>query len=215
MLYAYNENFVLPLSHDEVVHGKASILGKMPGDDWQKFANLRALYAYMFAQPGKKLLFMGSELGQWNEWSHEESVSWHLTQWERHAGVQSLITDLNHLYAQESALHNGDCDAAGFRWISAEDAAASVYAFERVDPRSGETIVAVFNLTPVVRGNYRIGVDKGGLYRVLLNSDSAEYGGSGAGTTGNVPAEKEPAHGRACSIPLTLPPLGALFLKAE
>jgi 1,4-alpha-glucan branching enzyme len=215
MLYAYNENFVLPLSHDEVVHGKGSILGKMPGDDWQKFANLRSLYAYMFAQPGKKLLFMGSEFGQWSEWSHEESISWHLTQWERHSGIQKLLTDLNHLYSKQPALHNGDCDSAGFRWISAEDAAASVYAFERIDPASGETIITVFNLTPVVRDDYSVGVDEGGLYRVLLNTDAKEYGGSGAGTVGSVAAEKEAAHGRLCSIALSLPPLGALYLKLE
>jgi 1,4-alpha-glucan branching enzyme len=215
MIYAYNENFILPLSHDEVVHGKGSLLAKMPGDDWQKFANLRVLYAYMCAQPGKKLLFMGSEFGQWDEWSHEESLQWHLTQWDPHSGLQRLLSALNGLYREEPALHEGDCDSTGYRWISAEDAAASVLSFERLTPKGDDSITAVFNFTPVVRDNYRIGVDKAGVYEVLLNSDDASFGGSGAGSKNAVKAEEMPVHGREFSVSLTLPPLGALFLKLD
>ncbi|MGE0060181.1 MAG: 1,4-alpha-glucan branching protein GlgB [Dehalococcoidia bacterium] len=214
MIYAYNENFVLPLSHDEVVHGKGSLIGKMPGDDWQKFANLRALFAYMYAQPGKKLLFMGGEFGQWSEWSHEESLQWHLTQWDTHSGLQSLLSRLNAIYRDEAALHEGDCDPGGYRWISAEDAAASVQSFERL-AADGTSITAVFHFTPAVREGYRIGVDLPGTYHVLLNSDEAGFGGSGAGSMNVVVADEVPVHGRAYSVSLTLPPLGALFLKHE
>ncbi len=211
-LYMFTENYVLPLSHDEVVHGKGSLLDKMAGDVWQKFANLRLLYCYMFAQPGKKLLFMGGELGQWREWFHETSLDWHLLMFPSHQGVQKLIADLNRLYRSEPALHELDCESRGFEWIDANDADASVYSFLRKS-RSGEQIVIVLNATPVVREDYRVGVPTGGWWRELLNSDSEYYWGSGQGNAGGVMAEETPAHGRPFSLRLRLPPLGAVFLK--
>ncbi len=211
-LYMFSENYVLPLSHDEVVHGKGSLLDKMAGDVWQKFANLRLLYSYMFAQPGKKLLFMGGEFGQWREWSHDTSLDWHLMMFPSHQGVQRLISDLNRLYRTESALHELDCDPRGFEWVDANDADASVYSFLRKS-RAGEHILIVLNATPVVREDYRIGVPFGGWWRELLNSDSEYYWGSGQGNAGGVMAEAVPSHGREFSLRLRLPPLGALFLK--
>jgi 1,4-alpha-glucan branching enzyme len=211
-LYMFSENYVLPLSHDEVVHGKGSLLDKMAGDVWQKFANLRLLYSYMFAQPGKKLLFMGGEFGQWREWSHDTSLDWHLLMFPSHKGVQRLISDLNRLYRTEPALHELDCDPRGFEWVDANDADSSVYSFLRKS-RSGEHILIVLNATPVVREDYRIGVPFGGWWRELLNSDSEYYWGSGQGNAGGVMAEVVPSHGREFSLRLRLPPLGALFLK--
>jgi 1,4-alpha-glucan branching enzyme len=211
-LYMFSENYVLPLSHDEVVHGKGSLLDKMAGDVWQKFANLRLLYSYMFAQPGKKLLFMGGEFGQWREWSHDTSLDWHLLMFPSHQGVQRLISDLNRLYRTEPALHELDCDPRGFEWVDANDADSSVYSFLRKS-RSGEHILIVLNATPVVREDYRIGVPFGGWWRELLNSDSEYYWGSGQGNAGGVMAEVVPSHGREFSLRLRLPPLGALFLK--
>jgi len=211
-LYMFSENYVLPLSHDEVVHGKGSLLDKMAGDVWQKFANLRLLYSYMFAQPGKKLLFMGGEFGQWREWSHDTSLDWHLLMFPSHQGVQRLISDLNRLYRTEPALHELDCDPRGFEWVDANDADSSVYSFLRKS-RSGEHILIVLNATPVVREDYRIGVPFGGWWRELLNSDSEYYWGSGQGNAGGVMAEAVPSHGREFSLRLRLPPLGALFLK--
>lgn len=211
-LYMFSENYVLPLSHDEVVHGKGSLLDKMAGDVWQKFANLRLLYSYMFAQPGKKLLFMGGEFGQWREWSHDTSLDWHLLMFPSHKGVQRLISDLNRLYRTEPALHELDCDPRGFEWVDANDADSSVYSFLRKS-RSGEHILIVLNATPVVREDYRIGVPFGGWWRELLNSDSEYYWGSGQGNAGGVMAEAVPSHGREFSLRLRLPPLGALFLK--
>lgn len=211
-LYMFSENYVLPLSHDEVVHGKGSLLDKMAGDVWQKFANLRLLYSYMFAQPGKKLLFMGGEFGQWREWSHDTSLDWHLLMFPSHQGVQRLIGDLNRLYRTEPALHELDCDPRGFEWIDANDADASVYSFLRKS-RYGEQILIVINATPVVREDYRIGVPVGGWWRELFNSDSEYYWGSGQGNAGGVMAEAIPTHGRDFSLRLRLPPLGALFLK--
>jgi len=211
-LYMFSENYVLPLSHDEVVHGKGSLLDKMAGDVWQKFANLRLLYSYMFAQPGKKLLFMGGEFGQWREWSHDTSLDWHLLMFPSHQGVQRLISDLNRLYRTEPALHELDCDPRGFEWVDANDADASVYSFLRKS-RAGEHILIVLNATPVVREDYRIGVPFGGWWRELLNSDSEYYWGSGQGNAGGVMAEAVPSHGREFSLRLRLPPLGALFLK--
>lgn len=211
-LYMFSENYVLPLSHDEVVHGKGSLLDKMAGDVWQKFANLRLLYSYMFAQPGKKLLFMGGEFGQWREWSHDTSLDWHLLMFPSHQGVQRLISDLNRLYRTEPALHELDCDPRGFEWVDANDADSSVYSFLRKS-RSGEHILIVLNATPVVREDYRIGVPLGGWWRELLNSDSEYYWGSGQGNAGGVMAEVVPSHGREFSLRLRLPPLGALFLK--
>jgi 1,4-alpha-glucan branching enzyme len=214
MVYAFTENFVLPLSHDEVAHGKGSLLGKMPGDDWQKFANLRLLLAYMYGQPGKKLLFMGGEFGQWGEWNHDESLHWHLAQYNRHAGLQRLVEDLNRLYGAEPALHELDCDGAGFEWIDCNDAEHSVVSFLRRS-RSGEEIAVVCNFTPVPRQSYRIGVPRGGFWRELLNSDSKDYWGSGQGNLGGVEAAPAGYHGQRYSLSLTLPPLAAVFLKRE
>jgi 1,4-alpha-glucan branching enzyme len=213
-LYAFSENFVLPLSHDEVVYGKRSLLEKMPGDLWQKFANLRLLYAYMWAQPGKKLLFMGGEFGQRREWSHESSLDWHLLrEAPLHGQLQLLVGELNRLYRDQPALHELDADPAGFEWIAADDVENSVYAFLRKgrDPR--RPILAVFNGTPVPRFNYRLGVPREGVWGEILNSDAAAFGGSNHGNVGGIEATPVPSHGRAFSLNLTLPPLGALFLK--
>ncbi len=213
MLYAAHENFVLPLSHDEVVHGKGSLLGKLPGDDWQQLANLRLLLGHMYASAGKKLLFMGGEIGQWGEWDHERSLDWHLTEYLPHAGVKRWVADLNRLYCAEPALHERDCESAGFQWVQADDAAASVIAFLRRGKAEGEVVLAVGNFTPVVRSGYRVGVPHPGRWRELLNGDAGEYGGSGQGNLGGVEAEPIPAHGFPYSLSLTLPPLAMLFLK--
>jgi 1,4-alpha-glucan branching enzyme len=213
-VYAFNENFVLPLSHDEVVHGKGSLVNKMPGDVWQKLANLRLLYGSMFAQPGKKLLFMGAELAQWREWNHDASLDWHLLDDERHAGIAHWLEDLNRLYREEPALHEYDCNPEGFEWIDGSDADNSVLAFLRKGG-SGEPVVAVFNFTPVVRENYRLGVPGGGYWKELLNSDAPRYGGSGTGNYGGLDAVPIPVHGRTHSLTLTLPPLGVLFFQRE
>ena len=210
MMYAFTENFMLPLSHDEVVHGKGSLIGKMPGDQWRKFANLRTLFGYMFAQPGKKLLFMGSEFGQYREWNHDTSLDWHLLQYPAHAGLQRWITDLNRLYRTHSALHQRDFAPEGFEWIDANDAKNSVIAFMRIGP-GGERILIVCNLTPVPRSKYRIGVPVGGRWAELLNSDAPAYGGSGMGNLGGVEADPIRTHGRAFSLELTLPPLSVVF----
>ena len=215
MLYAFSENFVLPLSHDEVAHGKGSLLGKMPGDDWQKFANLRLLLGYMYAQPGKKLLFMGGELGQWREWQHDESLDWHLLQYQRHAELQRWVKDLNRLYRSEPALHEFDCDPAGFEWIDCTDTDHSVISFIRKGRSTGNMVLTVCNFTPVPRFNYRVGVPQGGFWKELLNSDAKEYGGSGQGNLGGVEAAKIPAHSRPYSLNLTLPPLAVLFFMSE
>ncbi len=213
-LYAESENFVLPLSHDEVVYGKGSLLGKMPGDEWQKFANLRLLYAYMWAQSGKKLLFMGGEIGQWREWSHERSLDWHLLQESPlHGQTQLLIGELNRLYRGEPALHELDCDPAGFEWIAADDADNSVYAFLRKGRDPAQVLLAVFNATPVPRSNYRLGVPREGVWGEVLNTDAAAFGGSNHGNVGGVEASPVPWHRRPYSLNLALPPLGALFLK--
>jgi 1,4-alpha-glucan branching enzyme len=214
MLYAFHENFVLPLSHDEVVHGKGSLIGKMPGDIWQKFANMRLLYAYMYAQPAKKLLFMGGEFGQWAEWSHEESLEWHLLQYDSHRQLQQLVADLNRTYRTEKALHELDCDPAGFDWIDGSDSQQSMLSFMRKSAGGSEIIVAVFNFTPMPRENYRVGVPRGGYWKEILNSDSKQYGGAGFGNLGGVRAERVACHGRPYSVNLTVPPMGALFLKS-
>ena len=214
-MYAFSENFVLALSHDEVVHGKGSLLGRMPGDDWQRFANLRLLYGYMYGQPGKKLLFMGGELGQRTEWSHEGSVEWELLEQPLHLGVSQWVADLNRLYRHEPALHALDCDPAGFEWIAADDREASVLSFLRKAPSGEGTILAVYNFTPVPRHNYRIGVPSGGTWTEMANSDSEFYGGSGLGNLGLVEAHPASAHGRPWSVDLTLPPLACLFLKSS
>jgi 1,4-alpha-glucan branching enzyme len=212
MVYAFHENFVLPLSHDEVVHGKGSLLGKMPGDEWQRFANLRLLYAYMFAQPGKKLLFMGGEFAQSGEWDHDRSLDWHLTQYAFHKGVSRLLSDLNRVYRREPALHVHDVDWTGFQWIAGNDSEQSVLSFLRLS-QGAATVCAVFNFTPVVRYGYRVGVPYGGEWFELINSDANHYGGSGVGNMGRVLATEQPCHGRPFSIELALPPLAAVLLR--
>jgi 1,4-alpha-glucan branching enzyme len=213
MVYAYTENFVMPLSHDEVVHGKGSLLDKMPGDVWQKFAGLRLLYGYQFGQPGKKLLFMGGEFGQWNQWNHDASLDWHLTQHAPHSGLQKWVEDLNRLYRDEPALHEWDCDPAGFEWIDYNDAAASVYTFLRKGRSSPTPILCVCNFTPVLRERYRVEVPLGGYWKELLNSDATLYGGSGAGNAGGVEAHAAAHQARPFALDMTLPPLATVFLK--
>jgi 1,4-alpha-glucan branching enzyme len=213
MLYGFTENFVLPLSHDEVVHGKGSLIGKMPGDEWQKFANLRLLFGYMFAQPGKKLLFMGDEFGQVREWTHDASLEWHVLQYAFHRGVQFWVEQLNRVYREQPALHELDTDPAGFEWVDANDNQTSVLSFLRKGKSPTDTVLIVCNFTPVPRLEYRLGVPFGGYWRELLNSDAQDYAGSGMGNGGGVGAESLPAHGRPHSLRMTLPPLGVLFLK--
>jgi 1,4-alpha-glucan branching enzyme len=215
MLYGFTENFVLPLSHDEVVHGKGSLIGKMSGDEWQRFANLRLLFGYMFAQPGKKLLFMGGEFGQVREWAHDTSLEWHVLQYPMHHGVQAWVRQLNRTYREQPGLHELDTDPAGFEWVDCNDTAASTLSLLRKGQAERETILVICNFTPVPREQYRVGVPVGGFWRELLNSDAREYGGSGIGNMGGVHAEAQPAHGRPFSLRLTLPPLAALFLKAN
>lgn len=212
-LYGFSENFVLPLSHDEVVHGKGSLIGKMPGDEWQKFANLRTLFGYMFAQPGKKLLFMGGEFGQVREWGHDMSLEWHVLRYPVHAGMQKWVAELNRTYREQRALHELDAKPEGFEWVDANDNVTSVLSFLRKGTSERDVVLVVMNLTPVSRMQYRLGVPLRGFWRELLNSDAHEYGGSGVGNFGGVEAEEVPAHGRTHSIQLTLPPLGILFLK--
>ncbi|MHB9072828.1 MAG: 1,4-alpha-glucan branching protein GlgB [Desulfobaccales bacterium] len=213
MLYAFHENFLLPLSHDEVVYGKGSLLAKMPGDDWQKFANLRLLFGYMYGQPGKKLLFMGGEFGQWSEWYHEASLDWHLLDDPRHAALQRWVEDLNRVYSQEPALFTQDFSPAGFEWIDCNDVIQSVITFLRKG-RGGEMLLVACNFTPVPRHHYRVGVPTGGFWQEVLNSDAWDYGGSGHGNFGGVEAVDIPCHGRLHSLSLTLPPLGVVFFKA-
>jgi 1,4-alpha-glucan branching enzyme len=215
MLYAFHENFVLPLSHDEVVHGKGSLLSKMPGDLWQKFANLRLLYAYMYGQPAKKLLFMGGEIGQWSEWSHDESLEWHLLQYDSHRQLQRFVSDLNHVYRREPALHELDCEPAGFEWIDGSDSEQSMLTFMRKSRNGSEIIAAVFNFTPMPRYNYRVGIPRGGHWQEILNSDAAIYGGADFGNLGGAEAERHTAHGRPYSLRLIVPPLSGLFFKSS
>jgi 1,4-alpha-glucan branching enzyme len=213
--YAFAENFVLPLSHDEVVYGKGALIAKMPGDTWQRFANLRALYGYMWAHPGKKLLFMGGEFGQRREWAHEEALEWWVLQYPEHAGLQRWVADLNRLYRTEPALHQVDFDQAGFEWIDCHDAEESVIAFLR-KPRGGAaTVLVACNFTPMPRPNYVLGVPRAGYWREVLNSDAALYGGSGMGNLGGVESAPVAAHGRYHSVTLTLPPLSTVLLRRE
>ncbi|HSG31395.1 MAG TPA: 1,4-alpha-glucan branching protein GlgB [Thermodesulfobacteriota bacterium] len=211
ILYAFTENFVLPLSHDEVVHGKGSLLSKMPGDDWQKFANLRALYAYMWAHPGKKLLFMGGEFGQWEEWNHNTSLDWHLMEFEPHNGITNLISDLNRFYKNESALYEYDLSHEGFEWVDNSDHNSSVLCFLRRNSKN-KIILVVCNFTPTPRHQYRIGVPYAGDWKESLNTDSTIYGGSGIGNAGLAVATEMPWHFRPYSICITLPPLSVLYL---
>ncbi len=213
--YAFSENFVLSLSHDEVVYGKGSLLRKMPGDNWQRFANLRALYGYMFGHPGKKLLFMGDEFGQWDEWYHEVELDWNLLDNPMHQGVQKWISDLNNFYRNEPAVFELDFSAEGFEWIDFRDSEQSIISFIRKGRSTNCTIVVVCNFTPVPRYNYLVGVPRGGFWGEVLNSDALIYGGSGHGNLGGVRATPIPIHGRLHSISLTLPPLGVLFFKSE
>jgi 1,4-alpha-glucan branching enzyme len=213
LLYAFTENFQLPFSHDEVVHGKNSLLHKMPGDMWQQFANLRLLYAYQYAHPGKKLLFMGQEFAQRREWTEAHSLDWDLLQHDSHRGIQKLITDLNHLYAAEPALHQVEFDWHGFEWIDANDSDNSVLSFIRRGKNPEDVIVAVINATPVVRGGYRLGVPNPGLYREIMNTDAMHYGGSNVGNMGGQQSVDVPAQGRPHSLVLTLPPLAAVYMK--
>jgi len=213
-IYAFNENFILPLSHDEVVHGKGSLLHKMPGDRWQQFANLRAYFAFMYAHPGKKLLFMGGEFAQEREWNHDHSLDWHLLTDDKHRGVQTLIRDLNHIYRNCPPLYEVDFDARGFEWIDHNDREQSVLSFMRKDNDGQRIVIAIANFTPLPRFGYRIGVPRPGYYREILNTDSTFYGGSNVGNHGGVlNAQDVPAHGRSHSLHLTLPPLATIFLE--
>ena len=214
LCYAFSENFVLPISHDEVVHGKGSLLGKMPGDRWQRFANVRAYLGFMFGHPGKKLLFMGCEFAQEREWDHDRELDWHLLAQAEHAGVQRLVRDLNHLYRALPALHRLDCEAAGFDWVDHADHGHSIISFMRRDPESGTEVLVVCNFTPTVHEHYRIGVPRAGRYEERLNTDSRFYGGSDVGSPfGVVVSENEPSHGRPCSVMLRLPPLATVFYE--
>jgi 1,4-alpha-glucan branching enzyme len=213
--YAFYENFVLSLSHDEVVFGKGSLLRKMPGDDWQKFANLRLLFGYMYGHPGKKLMFMGGEFGQWDEWYHERSLDWNLLEYQPHREVQKWIKDLNNLYKAEPVLYELDFAKEGFDWADFRDWEESIISFLRRGKSTGDIILAVCNFTPVPRKNYRVGVPRGGFWKELLNSDAKIYGGSGHGNFGGAEATPVPAHGRYHSLSLTIPPLGVLFFKNE
>jgi 1,4-alpha-glucan branching enzyme len=212
-IYAFHENFVLPLSHDEVVHGKGSLWSRMPGDDWQKAANLRLLYAYMFSTPGKKLLFQGGEFGQASEWNHDTSIDWHLLEDERRKGLSRLVTDLNRLYKAQPALHQRDCDPSGFEWVDAGDAMQSVLVMLRRAADPTNEVLVVCNFTPLVRENYRVGVDREGPYDEIINTDAVHYGGSGVGNLGRAETTPVPWHGRRFSLNLSLPPLAVVWLK--
>ena len=215
MLYAFSENFILPLSHDEAVHGKGSILARMPGDNWQRFANLRLYYTFMYGHPGKKLLFMGGEFGQRREWNYNAELDWHLLEDPLHAGVQKLVRDLNRLYQGIPALYEQDCVPSGFEWIDCTDNLQSVIAFIRRAKDADDYVVIVCNFTPIIRQHYRIGVPHAGVYRERLNSDALDYGGSGVGNFGQITTDSVSAHGRPYSLDLTLPPLGALILQPD
>ena len=213
LLYAFSERFVLPLPHDEVVHGKGSLIARMPGDTWQRFANLRAYFGFMWTQPGKKLLFMGGEFGQDWEWNHDSQLDWAALEHPLHLGVQRLITDLNRVYRTEAALHALDCDSAGFRWIIGDDRDNSVFAWYRCGYNETPPVVVVCNFTPVPRLRYRIGVPRAGGWREILNTDAALYGGSNLGNGGWVQSSATTSHGQPFSLELTLPPLATLLLR--
>jgi 1,4-alpha-glucan branching enzyme len=215
MLYAWYENYILPLSHDEVTHGKRSLLSKMPGDQWQQFANLRVLFGYMYAQPGKKLLFMGGEIGQWNEWNHDSSIEWHLLQYDSHKGLQRWVRDLNTFYRGEPAMHVFDCDPTGFEWVDCNDADTSVISLLRKGRSPEDALLVVCSFTPVPRHNYQVGVPEGGHWAELLNSDAPLYGGSGQGNFGGVDAAPVSCHGRPYMLTITVPPLGMVVFKRK
>ncbi|HEY9784578.1 MAG TPA: 1,4-alpha-glucan branching protein GlgB [Candidatus Obscuribacterales bacterium] len=214
-IYQFSENFVLPLSHDEVVHGKGSLITKMPGDMWQKFANLRLLLGYQWSLPGKKLLFMGGEIGQWIEWNCHQSLDWHLLEYDTHRGIQKWVTDLNKLYVSETAMHIYDCQNSGFEWIDCQDSDQSVLVYMRKGPKPEQTIVIACNFTPVPRWGYRAGFPLRGFWREVLNSDATTYGGSGVGNFGGVWTDDQPSHAREQSAAITLPPLGVVMFKLE
>jgi 1,4-alpha-glucan branching enzyme len=213
MIYAFTENFILPFSHDEVVHGKRSMLDKMPGDLWQKFANLRLLYGLMTAHPGKKLLFMGCEIGQWSEWNHHEGLDWGLLEYDAHRGLKRLVEDLNRVLRAEPSLHEVDFTWEGFEWIDIHDSEQSVLSFIRKAEDPEDFLVCLFNFTPVPRYGYRVGVPRAGRYEEILNTDAAMYGGSNVGNGGLVETEPTPWNDKPVSMRLGLPPLGALFLR--
>jgi 1,4-alpha-glucan branching enzyme len=215
MVYAFNENFVLPLSHDEVVYGKGSLIAKMPGDDWRKFANLRLLFSYMYAQPGKKLLFMGGEFGQWAEWSHDTGLQWELLERPPHAALRLLIGDLNRLYRQEAALVTREVSPASFEWLDLHDSENNVLSFLRIGQSPDQMIAAVFNFSPVPRDSYRLGIPRKGHWKEIFNSDAAIYGGSGRGNFGGTDTVPIPLHGRDYSVTVNIPPLGAVFFRWE
>jgi 1,4-alpha-glucan branching enzyme len=213
--YAFYENFVLPLSHDEVVHGKGSLYRKMSGDEWQKYANMRLLFGYMYGHPGKKLLFMGDELAQWKEWNHDESLEWHTLEYPMHRGVQRWVRDINHLYRTERSLYELDFRNEGFEWIDFHNWEQSIISFIRKSKGEDELMLVVCNFTPVPRHNYRVGVPRGGFWKEVLNSDATIYGGSGQGNLGGLDASPLRADNKFFSLSLTLPPLGILFFKQE
>jgi 1,4-alpha-glucan branching enzyme len=215
LIYAFSERFILPLSHDEVVHGKGSLLGRMPGDRWQKFASLRAYFGFMWTHPGKKLLFMGGEIAQEREWNHDGEIDWFLLDDPNHAGIQRLIRDLNAVYRREPALHRRDASGEGFRWVIGDDRANSVFAFLRQGDSGDPPVLVVCNMTPAPRHHYRIGVPREGRWREIANTDSRFYGGSDMGNDGGVSTSSEPAHGEPQSLDLTLPPLSTIMLRAE
>jgi 1,4-alpha-glucan branching enzyme len=211
LAYAFTENFILPLSHDEVVHGKGSLIGKMPGDEWQRFANLRAYFGFMWGHPGKKLLFMGGEFAQLREWNHDFSLDWHLLQNRFHGGMQKLVRDLNTAYCTLPALHERDCEPSGFKWIVGDDQDKSILAFARFGDTEGEVAIVVSNFTPVPRKSYRVGVPCAGFYREVVNTDSGFYGGSDVGNGGGLEATTVPSHGEAFSLELMVPPLATVI----
>jgi 1,4-alpha-glucan branching enzyme len=213
LLYAFSESFILPLSHDEVVYGKRSLIDKMPGDRWQRFANLRAYFGFMWGHPGKKLLFMGGEIAQEREWNHDRELDWPSLQDPMHAGVQRLVRDLNRLHASEPALHQRDCEPNGFQWTVGDDRANSVFSFLRYAAASNPPILVVSNMTPIPRYGYRIGVPFDGAWREILNSDSEFYGGSNIGNQGEVMAQQFAAHGQPYSVEIILPPLATIYLR--
>jgi 1,4-alpha-glucan branching enzyme len=215
LLYAWSENFILPFSHDEVVHMKGSLLNKMPGSVEQKFANLRALYGYMWAHPGKKLLFMGGEFGQWREWNETESLDWHLLEDSTHKGVQNLISDLNRIYQKKNPLWEVDGEPAGFQWIDANNAQENIVSFIRRSPSTGRELICVGNFAPVLRENHQLGLPRAGTYRLIANTDDEIYGGSGVKLTKSIKAEEKPIHGQPFSATITLPPLATLWFEAS
>jgi 1,4-alpha-glucan branching enzyme len=215
MVYAFSENFILPLSHDEVVYGKGSMIRKMPGDDWQRFANLRAYYGFMWGHPGKKLLFMGGEIAQEREWNHDSAIDWNLIDDPRHRGVMRLVSDLNRVYETKPALHDRDCEPLGFRWVIGDDSTNSVFAFLRFGNLMGGMVLVVSNMTPLPRHNYQIGVPRAGRWREILNTDAEIYGGSNMGNGGGVDAVRVPRQGQENTLTLTLPPLSTIYLTPE